>query len=211
MLVPIKVLEEVLAGRIDLAFRRWQKPTVKPGGRLRTAVGELRIGAVDVIDASEISNDEAQRAGFSGADVLRADLFRERRPSAARGRTAKPTEASLVYRVEMTYAGEDTRVALRNAELSDEELATLVTKLRALDARSGRGPWVGRTLGLIETWPARRAPELAEMEGLETVVFKTTVRKLKELGLTESLRVGYRLSPRGQRVLAALRAQAAKM
>jgi hypothetical protein len=27
------------------------------------------------------------------------------------------------------------------------------------------------------------------------------VRKLKELGLTESLAVGYRLSPRGRRVL----------
>jgi hypothetical protein len=28
--------------------------------------------------------------------------------------------------------------------------------------------------------------------------FKTNVRKLKELGLTESLEVGYRLSPRGK-------------
>ena len=28
--------------------------------------------------------------------------------------------------------------------------------------------------------------------------FKRNVRKLKELGLTESLEVGYRLSPRGE-------------
>jgi hypothetical protein len=40
-------------------------------------------------------------------------------------------------------------------------------------------------------WPARRASRY--------------VRKLKELGLTESLEVGYRLSPRGQVVLDAAR------
>lgn len=31
--------------------------------------------------------------------------------------------------------------------------------------------------------------------------FKTNVRKLKGLGLTESLKIGYRLSPRGEAVL----------
>jgi len=31
--------------------------------------------------------------------------------------------------------------------------------------------------------------------------FKRRVRQLKELGLTESLEVGYRLSPRGRAVL----------
>jgi hypothetical protein len=34
--------------------------------------------------------------------------------------------------------------------------------------------------------------------GRETLPFKRDVRKLKELGLTESLEVGYRLSPRGR-------------
>jgi hypothetical protein len=34
--------------------------------------------------------------------------------------------------------------------------------------------------------------------------FKRRVRQLKELGLTESLEVGYRLSPRGRTVLARL-------
>lgn len=31
--------------------------------------------------------------------------------------------------------------------------------------------------------------------------FKQDVRKLKELGLTESLEIGYRLSPRGKSVI----------
>jgi hypothetical protein len=42
---------------------------------------------------------------------------------------------------------------------------------------------------------------LAEEMAMPRPEFKTNVRKLKNLGLTESLDVGYRLSPRGQRVL----------
>ena len=38
--------------------------------------------------------------------------------------------------------------------------------------------------------------------GRDTLAFKANVRKLKGLGLTESLAVGYRLSPRGVAVLA---------
>jgi hypothetical protein len=38
---------------------------------------------------------------------------------------------------------------------------------------------------------------------MERLPFKANVRKLKALGLTESLDVGYRLSPRGEALLAA--------
>jgi hypothetical protein len=41
--------------------------------------------------------------------------------------------------------------------------------------------------------------------GFDRPVFKINIRKLKESGLTESLEVGYRLSPRGERLLAHLR------
>ena len=204
MLIPVKVLEKIRSGDVDLAFRRWQKPTVKVGGRLRSAVGELRIGSIDAVDPSVISDADATRAGYASADDLRADLFRER-PGAARTRTARPTESSVIFRVEVGYLGEDTRVALRNEPVSDADLAVLLGRIDRMDTRTTRGRWVQRTLKLIESWPGRRAPELAEIEGLETLVFKTGVRKLKELGLTESLRVGYRLSPRGERVLRALR------
>ncbi len=50
---------------------------------------------------------------------------------------------------------------------------------------------------IIEANPARRAPDLAAELGRDTASFKRDVRKLKELGLTESLEIGYRLSPRG--------------
>jgi hypothetical protein len=42
---------------------------------------------------------------------------------------------------------------------------------------------------------------MAETEVDDLVVFKRRVRRLKELGLTESLPVGYRLSPRGRSFL----------
>jgi DNA-binding IclR family transcriptional regulator len=53
-------------------------------------------------------------------------------------------------------------------------------------------------LDLIAEHPGVRAPDLAATLGMETLPFKRDVRKLKELGLTESLEVGYRLSPRGR-------------
>jgi hypothetical protein len=46
-----------------------------------------------------------------------------------------------------------------------------------------------------------RAGDLADDFGAEKADFKLDVRKLKGLGLTESLKVGYRLSPRGAVVL----------
>ena len=56
-------------------------------------------------------------------------------------------------------------------------------------------------LALIEARPAVRAADLARELGLETPRFKARVRQLKELGLTESLEIGYRLSSRGRAFL----------
>jgi hypothetical protein len=52
-------------------------------------------------------------------------------------------------------------------------------------------------LDLIERFPGRRAGDLAAMLGWPTADFKQRVRRLKSLGLTLSLEVGYRLSPLG--------------
>ena len=49
--------------------------------------------------------------------------------------------------------------------------------------------------------PAIRAGDLADEVGRERLPFKADVRKLKNLGLTISLGVGYELSPRGQAYL----------
>jgi hypothetical protein len=50
---------------------------------------------------------------------------------------------------------------------------------------------------MIAEAPGVRAPDLAARVGEEVPRFKRRVRRLKALGLTESLRIGYRLSPRG--------------
>ena len=56
-------------------------------------------------------------------------------------------------------------------------------------------------LRLIAEKPGVRAPDLAASLGRETLPFKRDVRKLKELGLTRSLPVGYEISPRGRAYL----------
>lgn len=73
-----------------------------------------------------------------------------------------------------------------------------------MDKASSTGAWTHRTLRLIEANPEVRAPDLAASEDRETAPFKIDVRKLKNLGLTLSFLIGYRLSPRGRAYLAAV-------
>ncbi|HJS51803.1 MAG TPA: hypothetical protein VJ781_07865, partial [Pyrinomonadaceae bacterium] len=104
------------------------------------------------------------------------------------------------------FAGAVPRIALReHADLSDAELAELIVKLEKLDRNSKRGPWTKEYLEVIDSMPNTYSGLLANYLGLEIGDFKPWVRKLKALGLTESLHPGYKLSPRGEKVLAALR------
>jgi hypothetical protein len=181
------VLDRIVGGEVDLAFRRWHRPTVKAGGTLNTAVGVLAIDAVDVVDESGIGVDEARRAGYGSVEALRKDL-------------ARRTDGA-VYRVRIHHVGDDPRIALReDADLDADQLATIEARLDRLDRARGE-PWTRLVLELIRANPAVRAPDLAASLGRETKGFKTDVRKLKALGLTESLLVGYRLSPRGEAFL----------
>jgi hypothetical protein len=92
----------------------------------------------------------------------------------------------------------DPRTELANTDrLSDDDIARITARLARMDAASPVGPWTLPTLRLIEELPATRAPDLATRLGREPDRFKVDVRKLKALGLTLSLEVGYRLSPRG--------------
>ncbi len=163
------------------------------GRTYRTPAGRLIVSAVEVVDPSAISDADAARAGYSDAETLRADL---------RGRADDP-----VLRIEFTYDnGPDPRSVLAaNADLDHAALAELTQRLDRLDRASSDGPWTRATLALIAERPAVRAPDLAAELGRETQPFKTDVRKLKNLGLTESLRVGYQLSPRGRAFLATTR------
>jgi hypothetical protein len=180
-----RALDGIAAGEIDLAFRRWKKPTVKAGGTLRSRAGVLAIDAVEPTSRRRISAEDAHRAGFRS----RAELLDSLRPE---GR---------LYRIEFHRVGDDPRVALReSASISKAERATIDARLDRMD--QGRGePWTRRVLELIAEHPETLAADLAASLGMEKLPFKRDVRKLKELGLTESMPVGYRLSPRGRAYL----------
>ena len=85
--------------------------------------------------------------------------------------------------------------------MSEDDLAGIRARLMRLDRASSHGPWTEAVLRMIAAHPAVRAADLAASLGREAQPFKTDVRKLKRLGLTESLDVGYRLSLRGRVVL----------
>jgi hypothetical protein len=114
------------------------------------------------------------------------------------------TDGTL-YRIDLGALEADPRIALRKKHASDSEVQALIVRLDRLDARSGGAPWTRRVLDLIDAHPARRAGDLCKMAGQDKMDFKVNVRKLKTLGLTESLEVGYRLSPRGAALLEQLR------
>lgn len=181
-------LDGIVEGTIDLAFRRWERPRVKPGTRLRTQVGVLEVLSVEPV--RRVTAAEARRAGYATVRALHEDIGADRPGS--------------TYRVELRLAGPDPRLELRERLPDADELSMIITRLARLDAASKHGPWTASVLRTVAERPGVRAPELAASYGRETLPFKTDVRKLKELGLTESLAVGYRLSPRGAAVLAAL-------
>jgi hypothetical protein len=79
-------------------------------------------------------------------------------------------------------------------------LAGIAARLERWDRASPVGPWTETALALIAEHEGVRAGDLAEWAGMDRARFKSNVRKLKGLGLTESLEIGYRLSPRGAAV-----------
>ena len=188
MLLKQETLRGVAEGRITLAFRRWRRPTVRPGGTLLTSAGLLSIDSVDRLDLDDITGREAEAAGFSDLETLRSTL-------------RKPGEGSI-YRITLHLAGPDPRLALRGQiPESREELEELHGRLARWDAASKAGPWTHAVMSLLEQKPGIRAADLSTEVGMKRDRFKANVRRLKGLGLTESLEVGYRLSPRGQAVL----------
>jgi hypothetical protein len=64
MLIRREVLEAIKAGKITLQFRRWSRPSVRPGGTLKTKVGLLGIGRMDEMDPADVREADVRRAGF---------------------------------------------------------------------------------------------------------------------------------------------------
>lgn len=190
MLIKRSALDDIRSGKVTLLFRKRDRLTARAGSTYRTAVGLVAIDAVDEVELRTLSARDARRAGYPSVSALIDDLHRW-------------TGAS-VFRVHVRYAGVDPRIALRNRDkLGTAELRDVLDRLAAFDRWDPSGGWTSHYLRLIQDHPGVLAARLAVSLGLPTVTFKRRVRQLKELGLTESLEVGYRLSPRGTAVLAA--------
>ena len=190
MMLPMAVLRGVVEGRVDRAFRRWERPRVKVGGRQRTAVGVIGFASVEIVDQAGLTAEDAERAGQPSLARLLAML--ERRPD-------RP-----VFRIGLELVGPDPRALLRVAIPSVSDTEEIIRRLERLDRASRHGAWTVPVLLAIRDRPSVPAAELAGSFGRDRLPFKLDVRKLKELGLTESLRPGYRLSPRGEAVVARL-------
>ncbi|MGZ5400488.1 MAG: hypothetical protein ACXWDM_10785 [Nocardioides sp.] len=187
MMIRPAELTAIRAGTVDLAFRRWDRPRVKVGTRMRTGVGLIEVTSVERVLLSALRADDARRAGSPSLKALRQALNH---------RTDRP-----VFKVGLRHAGTDPREELRETVPGGDEVVAIRAWLDRLDAASKHGAWTRPTLEIIDRSPGVRAPDLAAELGRETLEWKADVRKLKERGLTESLAIGYRLSPRGEAVL----------
>ena len=186
-------------GSVTVAFRRWERSRVVAGRSRRTPVGIVDVISVDEVDPEAIDEADARRAGYEDVEELLREL------GAGDGRP--------VFRVEWRRAADpDQRARLAaDADLDDAAVAEIDARLERLDHASRHGPWTMQTLALIARRPEVRAEDLAASVGREKPPFKLDVRKLKNLGLTESLLVGYRLSPRGRAYLSRTRRPAARI
>lgn len=176
-------------GSVTVAYRGWAKPTVVARRPYRTGGGRIEVVTVEPIDPAAVTDADAARAGY---------------PSAAEALEQVRTDGDRsLFRVEFRLLDEpDPREALAaEDDLDAEAVAEITARLDRFDRASKHGAWTRPTLQLIDANPARRAPDLADMVGRETKPFKLDVRKLKNLGLTHSLKVGYELSPRGRAYL----------
>jgi hypothetical protein len=184
--------EGLQSGAITITFRRWQKPHVKPRGRYRChPIGVLEVDAIELVTIARITADDARRAGFPTRDALVAYL----------AELGPLDDATEVYRVELHHGGDGDRVELA---LEDKLTAADIELIRGKLARMDKDEaWTKKTLAIIDKHPRIAASKLAAKLGRETLPFKTDVRKLKKLGLTQSFEVGYEISPRGRAYLAA--------
>jgi biotin operon repressor len=177
-------------GSITVAFRRWRRVQVVAGHQYRTGAGLVRAESIEVIAPNAITPALARAAGYPDVQAAVADL---------RGDPELP-----VYCIRFrSLDGPDPRDELaRTDDLTDADVALIRRRLARLDAASKRGPWTTDVLAQIDSRPAVSSAVLAAELDWDRPDYKLHVRHLKALGLTISLDVGYRLSPRGSAFLA---------
>jgi hypothetical protein len=191
MLFQRRFHERIRNGEITCTVRIWLRPHVKVGGRYALGAGAIVVDRIREARIEDITPALAKRSGFASVvDALK---------------TAKHGAGERVFIIDFHY---DAKAGPRAKPVTDkvsvEELAELAQRLDAMDRRSKSGAWTQATLRAIKAKPAVRAANLARALGRPRDEFKRDVRKLKHLGLTLSLEIGYRLTPKGLALTATL-------
>jgi hypothetical protein len=190
VLFTAATLRGLTEGRVNCTYRRWEVVRPKVGSRFTTAAGVVEVTSITAADEKQLTEEEAADAGFDSVGALV-------KWTSAKGQ-------GDLYRVGIVLAGPDPRVALRgSAQLATADVSALSARLERMD-RAAEQPWTHSTLRQIQRQPGVVSTELAAEAGKERRTYKLRVRRLKALGLTESLERGYRLSPRGQAYLESL-------
>ena len=190
MLFTAATLRGLTEGRVSCTYRRWEVVRPKVGSRFTTSAGVVEVTSITRADEPQLTERDAAEAGFYSV----AELIKW---CSAKGN-------GDLYRIGIALAGPDPRIELRRTDnLDAADIAMLNAKLDRMD-RAADQAWTRSTLRQISRLPGVVSTELAAEVGEERRAYKLRVRRLKALGLTESLERGYRLSPRGQAYLAAL-------
>lgn len=198
MLFTAATLDGLADGSVSATYRRWTTVRPKVGSRFTTRAGMVEVTGITAVVVEELSDADAAAAGF----VDRPALLRWLERSARGPRDTRRPGEDTHYRIDLALAGPDPRVALRaDDSLDPAALADLVRRLDRMDG-AAQAPWTRSVLRQIADQPGVVSTVLAEAVGLDRPTFKIRVRRLKALGLTESLEIGYRLSPRGHAFLA---------
>jgi hypothetical protein len=190
LLFTAATLRGLAEGGVSCTYRRWEVVRPKVGSRFTTSAGVVEVTSIMPADEANLTEQDAAEAGFDSVAALI-------KWCSSKGR-------GDLYRIGIVLAGPDPRIALRGADhLDPVDAAALNTKLDRMD-RAAEEPWTRSTLRQIQRLPGVVSTELAAEAGQERAAYKVRVRRLKALGLTESLERGYRLSPRGNAYLASL-------
>jgi len=189
MLFKHRFHERIRSGEILCTVRIWQRPHVKVHGRYALGNGAVVVDRIRETRLDDITPAIARQCGFASV----VDLLK----------TAKHGPGERVFVIDFHYDGAaGARPTPVTTRVSVEELAELAQRLEAMDRRSRCGPWTQATLRAIEARPGVLAATLARALGRPRDEFKRDARKLKQLGLTFSLDIGYRLTPKGEALLA---------
>ncbi len=175
-------------GTITVTFRLWKRPHAKVGGRYNVGAAVIEVDSIELLPFAAITDADVRDAGVPDLDALRD-----------RAAHAGPIhDDTLLYRIDFHVVDvEPVPVAV---PLDDAHVELVVERLDRMDTRSKRGPWTQAVLELIGEHPETVSTELAATLDRPRLEFKADVRKLKALDLTESLLVGYRLTPLGRLV-----------